>query len=157
MCQLIFHWGVFLCLQVPFLFGVTVFEKAACHFIHWIFRRTGRHLFLTDNDEGKSPLLQRMVDDNGDLYFMCVYLQSFSFDALAEPLNSFSYPFLITERHNHDPLFRLCRSALRAFRRRVVYSNVGYDRILCSSVLVECILLLSLCIILHFDDFICFS
>lgn len=76
--------------QVPFLFGVTVFEKAACNVIHWIFGRTGKHLFLTDNDEGKCPLLQRMVDDNGDLYFM---------------------------------------SALCAFRRRVVYSNVGYDHI----------------------------
>ncbi|RWR87429.1 putative lipase [Cinnamomum micranthum f. kanehirae] len=76
--------------QVPFLFGVTVFEKAACNVIHWIFRRTGKHLFLTDNDGGKCPLLQRMVDDDGDLYFM---------------------------------------SALRAFRRRVVYSNVGYDHI----------------------------
>ncbi|CAN6478023.1 unnamed protein product [Victoria cruziana] len=76
--------------QVPFLFGVTMFEKAACLVIHWIFRRTGRHLFLTDNDEGKLPLLQRMLMDCGDLYFM---------------------------------------SALRAFRRRVAYANVGYDHI----------------------------
>ncbi|XP_042509519.1 putative lipase ROG1 [Macadamia integrifolia] len=56
--------------QVPFLFGVPAFEKAACLIIHWIFRRTGRHLFLTDIEEGKPPLLQRMVDDWGDLYFM---------------------------------------------------------------------------------------
>ncbi|XP_077244982.1 alpha/beta-Hydrolases superfamily protein isoform X2 [Tasmannia lanceolata] len=76
--------------QVPFLFGVPVFEKAACRVIHLIFRRTGRHLFLNDNDEGEPPLLQRMLDDCGNLYFM---------------------------------------SALRAFRRRVAYSNVAHDHI----------------------------
>ncbi|KAI7748909.1 hypothetical protein M8C21_023546 [Ambrosia artemisiifolia] len=56
--------------QVPFLFGVSAFEKAAVLVIHWIFRRTGRHLFLTDNDEGKPPLLKRMLQDDGDCYFM---------------------------------------------------------------------------------------
>ncbi|KAJ4954900.1 hypothetical protein NE237_011683 [Protea cynaroides] len=56
--------------QVPFLFGLSALEKTACLVIHWIFRRTGRHLFLTDSDEGKPPLLRRMVDDCGDLYFM---------------------------------------------------------------------------------------
>ncbi|KAG1354393.1 putative lipase [Cocos nucifera] len=76
--------------QVPFLFGVTAIEKVASHVIHWIFRRTGKHLFLTDNDDGRPPLLQRMVDDWGDLYFI---------------------------------------SALKAFKRRVAYSNVGYDHI----------------------------
>lgn len=76
--------------QVPFLFGVTAFEKAASCVIHWIFRRTGRHLFLTDADEGKPPLLKRMMEDHDDCYFM---------------------------------------SALRVFKRRVVYSNVGYDHI----------------------------
>jgi hypothetical protein len=45
-------------------------EKVASRVIHWIFKRTGRHLFLTDDDEGESPLLQRMVEDYGDLYFM---------------------------------------------------------------------------------------
>ncbi|XP_043719797.1 lipid droplet phospholipase 1-like isoform X1 [Telopea speciosissima] len=74
--------------QVPFLFGVSVFEKAACRVVHWIFRRTGRDLFLTDSEGGKPPLLRRMADDCGDLYFI---------------------------------------SALRAFKRRVLYSNVGYD------------------------------
>ncbi|OVA06996.1 protein of unknown function DUF676 [Macleaya cordata] len=76
--------------QVPFLFGVTVLEKVAPLIIHWIFRRTGRHLFLTDNENGETPLLRRMLDDYGDLYFM---------------------------------------SALRVFRRRVTYSNTGYDHI----------------------------
>ena len=77
--------------QVPFLFGVPVFEKAATSVIHLIFRRTGRHLFLTDDDEGNPPLLRRMIEDCGELHFM---------------------------------------SALHTFTRRVIYSNVGYDRIL---------------------------
>lgn len=75
--------------QVPFLLGVTSLEKVAGRVIHWIFRRTGRHLFLTDDDEGKPPLLKRMVEDS-------------------------EYPFI---------------SALRPFKRRVAYSNVGYDHI----------------------------
>lgn len=50
--------------QVPFLLGVTSLEKVAGRVIHWIFRRTGRHLFLTDDDEGKPPLLKRMVEDS---------------------------------------------------------------------------------------------
>ncbi|XP_074291108.1 lipid droplet phospholipase 1-like isoform X1 [Silene latifolia] len=76
--------------QVPFLFGFSAIEKVAGYVIHWIFRRTGRHLFLTDYDEGKPPLLKRMVDDNSEYRFL---------------------------------------SALRAFKRRVAYSNVGYDHI----------------------------
>jgi len=76
--------------QVPFLFGVTAIEIFACCIIHLIFGRTGKHLFLTDNDDGQPPLLQRMVDNWGDLQFM---------------------------------------SALRAFRRRVAYSNVRHDHI----------------------------
>lgn len=57
-------------MQVPFLFGVPAFEKAANWVIHLIFRRTGRHLFLNDDDEGKPPLLKRMIKDYGDCYFM---------------------------------------------------------------------------------------
>ncbi|QCE05518.1 putative lipase ROG1 isoform X1 [Vigna unguiculata] len=62
--------------QVPFLLGVPAFEKVASCVIHFIFRRTGRHLFLTDDDEGKPPLLKRMIEDYGDLYFMSA-LRSF--------------------------------------------------------------------------------
>lgn len=76
--------------QVPFLFGVPAIEKFASLVIHWIFRRTGKHLFLTDCDDGKPPLLKRLVQDD------------------------YEYPFM---------------SALRTFRRRVTYSNVGYDHI----------------------------
>ncbi|KAK7856552.1 hypothetical protein CFP56_022605 [Quercus suber] len=42
-------------------FGVPAFEKAATLVIHWIFRRTGQHLFLVDNDQGKPPLLKHIV------------------------------------------------------------------------------------------------
>lgn len=62
--------------QVPFLFGVTAIENFACCIIHFIFGKTGKHLFLTDNDDGKPPLLQLMVDDWGDLQFMSA-LQAF--------------------------------------------------------------------------------
>uniref|UniRef100_A0A0D6R850 DUF676 domain-containing protein n=1 Tax=Araucaria cunninghamii TaxID=56994 RepID=A0A0D6R850_ARACU len=75
--------------QVPFLFGVQLLEKVACLGAHLVIGRTGRHLFLTDNDEGKLPLLRRMVNDCDDLYFM---------------------------------------SGLRAFKHRIVYSNVVYDQ-----------------------------
>uniref|UniRef100_A0A1J3CTY5 Putative lipase ROG1 n=1 Tax=Noccaea caerulescens TaxID=107243 RepID=A0A1J3CTY5_NOCCA len=76
--------------QVPFLFGVSSFEKVAGLIIHWIFKRTGRHLFLKDEEEGKPPLLRRMAQDTGDCKFI---------------------------------------SALRAFKRRVAYSNVGLDHV----------------------------
>uniref|UniRef100_A0A453RZB9 DUF676 domain-containing protein n=2 Tax=Aegilops tauschii subsp. strangulata TaxID=200361 RepID=A0A453RZB9_AEGTS len=56
--------------QVPLLFGFITIEKVASRVIHWIFRRTGRHLFLTDSAEGEPPLLQRMVEDYGNLYFI---------------------------------------------------------------------------------------
>lgn len=56
--------------QVPFLFGFPALEKLAAIVIHLIFRRTGRHLFLTDCDEGTLPLLLRMLGDFNDLFFM---------------------------------------------------------------------------------------
>ncbi|XP_047327444.1 lipid droplet phospholipase 1-like [Impatiens glandulifera] len=56
--------------QVPFLFGLTAIEKVAGHVVHWIFGRSGRHLFLTDGEDGKPPLFRRMVEDNGEYFFM---------------------------------------------------------------------------------------
>ncbi|KAI8540252.1 hypothetical protein RHMOL_Rhmol09G0248400 [Rhododendron molle] len=76
--------------QVPLFFGVTVLEKAAVRFSHLIFKKTGQHLFLADDNGGKPPLLKRMVEDCDEFYFM---------------------------------------SGLRSFKRRVAYSNVGYDHI----------------------------
>jgi hypothetical protein len=110
--------------QVPFLFGVTAIENFACHIIHLIFGRTGKHLFLTDNDDGKPPLLQRMVDNWGDLQFMYAYLQQLLSHTWVA--NAYSLPIYC------------CRSALQAFKRRVAYSNVGHDRILTSLLKLAC-------------------
>ncbi|KAE9465059.1 hypothetical protein C3L33_03052, partial [Rhododendron williamsianum] len=55
---------------VPFLFGSPALETTARLVIHLIFRRTGRHLFLVDNDDGKPPLLKRMIEDYGECYYM---------------------------------------------------------------------------------------
>ncbi|KAG0448842.1 hypothetical protein HPP92_027628 [Vanilla planifolia] len=63
--------------QVPFLFGFAAFETLASRVVHWIFGRTGKHLFLTDNNEGGIPLLLQMINDHDGLYFMSA-LQAFS-------------------------------------------------------------------------------
>lgn len=57
-------------LQLPFLFGVPVLERTAAGTAHFIVGRTGKHLFLTDRDDGKPPLLVRMVEDSDDGKFM---------------------------------------------------------------------------------------
>ncbi|XP_010936210.2 uncharacterized protein [Elaeis guineensis] len=69
------HLGSRLHKQIPILRGSYALEKMAYH-ISWIIRRTGKHLFLKDHDDGKPPLLLRMVSDCGDLKFMSA-LQSF--------------------------------------------------------------------------------
>ena len=117
--------------QVPFLFGVTAIEKVASLVIHWIFRRTGRHLFLTDDDGEQPPLLQRMVDDCGDLYFMYVsYKFSFLFVCICVHSCFCHFPPSFGSVHfTRLAIIHFCRSALRAFKRRVAYANVGYDRI----------------------------
>ncbi|GMH08763.1 hypothetical protein Nepgr_010603 [Nepenthes gracilis] len=63
--------------QIPFLFGLTAFEKIASRMSHWIYRRTGTHLFLGDDNEGKPPLLKRMVEDHSEYPFISA-LQAFS-------------------------------------------------------------------------------
>lgn len=73
--------------QLPFLCGLPFLEQRASEAAHLIVGRTGKHLFLTD-DDGRPPLLLRMVDDGEDIKFM---------------------------------------SALRSFKRRVVYANANYD------------------------------
>lgn len=62
--------------QLPFLFGVPLFERTAAGTAHFIVGRTGKHLFLTDRDDGKPPLLLRMVEDCDDGKFMSA-LRSF--------------------------------------------------------------------------------
>ncbi|XVF34265.1 hypothetical protein REPUB_Repub18cG0044500 [Reevesia pubescens] len=56
--------------QLPLLCGLPFLEKRASQTAHLVVGRSGKHLFLTDNDEGKPPLLLRMVDDGDDLKFI---------------------------------------------------------------------------------------
>jgi Putative serine esterase (DUF676) len=55
--------------QLPFLCGLPFLERRASETAHLIVGRTGKHLFLTDNDNGNPPLLLRMVDDSDDIKF----------------------------------------------------------------------------------------
>ncbi|KAJ6731608.1 ALPHA/BETA-HYDROLASES SUPERFAMILY PROTEIN [Salix purpurea] len=75
--------------QLPFLCGLPFLERRASQTAHLIVGRTGKHLFLTDNDN-EIPLLLQMVNDSDELRFI---------------------------------------SALRAFKRRVVYANANYDHV----------------------------
>eukprot|EP00252_Welwitschia_mirabilis_P015956 TRINITY_DN3537_c0_g1_i3.p1 TRINITY_DN3537_c0_g1~~TRINITY_DN3537_c0_g1_i3.p1 ORF type:complete len:356 (-),score=78.96 TRINITY_DN3537_c0_g1_i3:479-1546(-) len=64
--------------QVPILCGLPILEKIASLYVHLVIGRTGSHLFLTDVDDGKPPLLLRMVKDYEGLYFMSG-LQAFEY------------------------------------------------------------------------------
>ncbi|MCL7022939.1 hypothetical protein MKW94_015419 [Papaver nudicaule] len=61
--------------QVPVFCGLYFLEKTAKS-TSWLLGRTGKHLFLIDEDKEKPPLLLQMVNDCGDLRFMSA-LQSF--------------------------------------------------------------------------------
>ncbi|TKY73169.1 putative lipase C4A8.10 [Spatholobus suberectus] len=56
--------------QLPFLCGLPFLERRASETAHLVAGRSGKHLFLMDNDDGKRPLLLRMVNDSDDLKFM---------------------------------------------------------------------------------------
>ncbi|KZV29581.1 hypothetical protein F511_00859 [Dorcoceras hygrometricum] len=62
--------------QLPFLCGLPFLEKSASQTAHWIAGRSGKHLFLTDEDDGRPPLLLRMVNDSDDIHFISA-LRSF--------------------------------------------------------------------------------
>ncbi|XP_057533319.1 putative lipase ROG1 [Amaranthus tricolor] len=62
--------------QVPMFCGFHTLELVARQ-LSWFLGRTGRHLFLTDEDKGKPPLLLRMVTDCEGLPFLSA-LQSFN-------------------------------------------------------------------------------
>ncbi|KAL0366317.1 UNVERIFIED_CONTAM: hypothetical protein Sradi_3521800 [Sesamum radiatum] len=55
--------------EVPVFCGFYTMEKVASR-ASWMLGRTGRHLFLSDCDEGKPPLLLRMSSDSEDLKFI---------------------------------------------------------------------------------------
>ncbi|GAB4839250.1 hypothetical protein Ancab_028777 [Ancistrocladus abbreviatus] len=61
--------------QVPMFCGIHLLEKFARP-TSGLLGRTGKHLFLTDHDNGRPPLLLRMVNDFEDLPFISA-LQSF--------------------------------------------------------------------------------
>ncbi|KAL7586809.1 hypothetical protein Lser_V15G38095 [Lactuca serriola] len=56
--------------QLPLLCGVPFLERSASQTAHWIAGRSGKHLFLTDNDDGELPLLLQMVNDTKDIKFI---------------------------------------------------------------------------------------
>ncbi|KAJ9548406.1 hypothetical protein OSB04_020949 [Centaurea solstitialis] len=56
--------------QLPLLCGLPFLERSASQTAHWIAGRSGKHLFLTDNDDGETPLLLRMVNDSKDIKFI---------------------------------------------------------------------------------------
>ncbi|XP_050373130.1 uncharacterized protein LOC126790822 [Argentina anserina] len=56
--------------QLPFLCGLPFLERRASEAAHFIVGRSGKHLFLTDKDDGRPPLLLRMVNDSDDLKFI---------------------------------------------------------------------------------------
>lgn len=59
--------------QFPVLCGLPFLERRASQTAHLIAGRSGKHLFLTDDEnDGKPPLLLRMVTDSEDLKFMYV-------------------------------------------------------------------------------------
>ncbi|KAI4377671.1 hypothetical protein MLD38_015260 [Melastoma candidum] len=56
--------------QLPILCGLPFLERTAPQAAHLIAGRSGKHLFLTDEDDVNGPLLLRMVYDSEDLKFM---------------------------------------------------------------------------------------
>ncbi|KAJ9689554.1 hypothetical protein PVL29_014973 [Vitis rotundifolia] len=62
--------------QLPFLGGLPFLEKRASQTAHLIVGRSGKHLFLTDSDDGRPPLLLQMVNDSDGLKFISA-LRSF--------------------------------------------------------------------------------
>ncbi|KAG5034410.1 hypothetical protein JHK87_009320 [Glycine soja] len=61
--------------QVPMFCGFYSLEKAVSR-VAGVFGKTGKHLFLTDRDNGKPPLLLQMVHDSEDIKFLSA-LRSF--------------------------------------------------------------------------------
>ncbi|KAI3496164.1 hypothetical protein L1887_38517 [Cichorium endivia] len=64
--------------QLPFLCGLPFLEKRAPLTAHWLVGRSGKHLFLSDDDDDVDgrPLLLRMVYDSEEIKFMSA-LRSF--------------------------------------------------------------------------------
>lgn len=110
--------------QLPLLCGLPFLERSASQTAHWVAGRSGKHLFLTDNDDGELPLLIRMANDSKDIKFMLAsFIPTFALNILC---------FIFLTIFN---LHILCSSALGSFKRRVAYANANYDRIFIKSIL----------------------
>ena len=107
----IHNFGI--CFQVPFLFGVSSFEKVAGLVIHWIFKRTGRHLFLKDEEEGKPPLLRRMVEDTGDCHFMYANALYALPPHLSQAISSLNHVWESLLTQHVFPLLQVCTACLQ--------------------------------------------
>ncbi|TVU02687.1 hypothetical protein EJB05_51801, partial [Eragrostis curvula] len=93
-------------LDVPLLFGSVAMENVASRIVHWIFRRTGRHLFLTDGDEDSnhccSVWLKTMTILN--LYLLCGHLNGewhMQCGLLGESLSE-KYPHVVHEEYSEE-------------------------------------------------------
>lgn len=76
--NMVIYWscvGVYIC-QVPVFCGLYTLEKVASR-TSWFLGRSGRHLFLTDNDNGKPPLLLQMASDTENLKFMWALITNY--------------------------------------------------------------------------------
>lgn len=72
-CQSFFYIAIVsIPFQLPLLCGLPFLERSASQTAHWVAGRSGKHLFLTDENDGKPPLLLQMVKDSDDIKFMCV-------------------------------------------------------------------------------------
>ncbi|CAH8337141.1 unnamed protein product [Eruca vesicaria subsp. sativa] len=56
--------------QFPILCGLPFLERTASQTAHLAAGRTGKHLFLVDNDDGNLPLLIRMATDSFNFKFI---------------------------------------------------------------------------------------
>jgi pimeloyl-ACP methyl ester carboxylesterase len=56
--------------QLPFLLGISAFERIAPSMAHLFIGKTGRHLFLTDASKNELPLLRKMVTDCNEGQFL---------------------------------------------------------------------------------------
>ncbi|CAN8273890.1 unnamed protein product [Cochlearia groenlandica] len=56
--------------QFPILCGLPFLERTASQTAHLAAGRTGKHLFLVDNDDGNFPLLIRMATDSDNCKFI---------------------------------------------------------------------------------------
>ncbi|KAG6516109.1 hypothetical protein ZIOFF_026557 [Zingiber officinale] len=89
--------------QLPFLCGLPFLEQRASETAHFIVGRTGKHLFLTDKDDGKLPLLVRMVGDCDDIKFrsnFCIYqLCAVLNDELLMPMQILIHHLLVGDKN----------------------------------------------------------